>query len=190
METKERSGLGRPRSIDRNKVLDAAEAVVARIGPAGLTIDAVAKEAGITKGGVQYCFGTKDGLLKAMLERWAAGFDTEVARLAAEQPGPFAMVRAYVEANRHTDEKDASRSAAMLATLIQSPDQLADTRAWYRRYLTEIDPSSPEGRKARLAFLASEGIFFLHSFQFVQMTEAEWQEIFEDIMRLLPDSPA
>lgn len=162
---------------------------MARIGPAGLSIDAVAKEAGITKGGVQYCFGTKDGLLKAMLERWAESFDAEVARIAAKQPGPHALVRAYVEANRHVDDKDASRSAAMLATLIQSPDQLADTRTWYRRYLTAIDPSSSEGRKARLAFLASEGIFFLHSFQFVQMSEAEWQEIFEDILRLLPDKP-
>lgn len=189
METKGRIGLGRPRSIDRNKVLDAAEAVVARIGPAGLTIDAVAKEAGITKGGVQYCFGSKDGLLKAMLTRWSESFDAQVAAIEARRPGPYATIRAYVEANRHTDEEDASRSAAMLATLMQSPDQLAEARAWYRRYIATIDPSSPAGRKARLAFFASEGIFFLRSFQFMAMAETEWQEVFEDILRLLPAVP-
>ena len=54
---------GRPRSIDRDKVLDAAEGIVAAEGAAGLTFDAVARAAGITKGGVQYCFGTKDKLI-------------------------------------------------------------------------------------------------------------------------------
>lgn len=54
--------MGRRRTIDRDQLLDAAEAVIAREGAAGLTIDAVAKEMGITKGGVQYCFGTKDAL--------------------------------------------------------------------------------------------------------------------------------
>lgn len=186
MERKKRESLGRPRSIDRNKVLDAAEAVVARIGPAGLTIDAVARQAGITKGGVQYCFGSKDGLLKAMLERWSESFDAQVAAIKAHRPGPHATVRAYVEANGSTDDKEASRSAAMLATMIQTPDQLAEARAWYRSYIEALDPSTPAGRKARLAFLASEGVFFLRSFQFVEMEEAEWRAIFEDILGLLP----
>ena len=61
--------MGRRRTIDRDQLLDAAEAVIAREGAAGLTIDAVAKEMGITKGGVQYCFGTKDALIDAIFER-------------------------------------------------------------------------------------------------------------------------
>ncbi len=62
--------MGRRRTIDRDQLLDAAEAVISREGAAGLTIDAVAKEMGITKGGVQYCFGTKDALIDAIFERW------------------------------------------------------------------------------------------------------------------------
>ncbi len=61
--------MGRRRTIDRDQLLDAAEAVIGREGAAGLTIDAVAKEMGITKGGVQYCFGTKDALIDAIFER-------------------------------------------------------------------------------------------------------------------------
>lgn len=62
--------MGRQRSIDRDKVLDAAEEIVATQGAAGLTIDAVAKAMGISKGGVQYCFGSKDALIDAMFDRW------------------------------------------------------------------------------------------------------------------------
>lgn len=57
--------MGRQRSIDRDKVLDIAEEIVATQGAAGLTIDAVAKAMGISKGGVQYCFGSKDALIDA-----------------------------------------------------------------------------------------------------------------------------
>ncbi|MGQ3294545.1 MAG: TetR/AcrR family transcriptional regulator, partial [Shinella sp.] len=60
---------GRPRSIDRDKVLDAAESIVVESGAAGLSFEAVARAAGITKGGVQYCFGTKENLIRAMIER-------------------------------------------------------------------------------------------------------------------------
>lgn len=181
--------LGRPRSIDRNKVLDAAEAIVAKTGAAGLTMDAVAKAAGITKGGVQYCFGTKEGLIKAMIERWSAGFDEKVTALAGDRPTTAGRVRAYVEASRRTDEAESPRSASMLATLIQSPDQLADTRAWYGDQLRGLDFSTEQGRKARLAFIAAEGVFFLRSFRFLELTEEEWQSVFEDIGRLLPRRP-
>ncbi|CAI1250325.1 transcriptional repressor BetI [Serratia liquefaciens] len=58
--------MGRQRSIDRDKVLDVAEEIVATQGAAGLTIDSVARAMGISKGGVQYCFGSKDAMIDAM----------------------------------------------------------------------------------------------------------------------------
>lgn len=188
MERKTTSALGRPRSIDRNKVLDAAEAVVAETGASGLTIDAVAKAAGITKGGVQYCFGTKEGLLKAMLDRWCETFDRDVAERAGGSTDPIDHVRAYVEANRSSDDAENSRSAVMLATLVQNRDQLAETRDWYRQQIGRTDPATEAGRKARLAFMASEGIFFLRSFRFLDLPEEEWQAVFEDIGKLLERS--
>lgn len=67
--------MGRQRTIDRDKVLDAAENIVLNQGAAALTIDAVAKSMGISKGGVQYCFGNKDALIDAMFERWGYTYE-------------------------------------------------------------------------------------------------------------------
>lgn len=44
--------MGRQRIIDREKVLEAAEEIVINQGATALTIDAVAKAMGISKGGV------------------------------------------------------------------------------------------------------------------------------------------
>ena len=55
------------------QILDAAERVVARDG-AHLTIDAVVKESGFSKGGVLYNFPSKLELIKGMVARMTARF--------------------------------------------------------------------------------------------------------------------
>lgn len=88
--------MGRQRSIDRDKVLDIAEEIVATQGAAGLTIDAVAKAMGISKGGVQYCFGSKDALIDAMFDRWGSAYETLFKAIAGDDPSPQTAVRAHM----------------------------------------------------------------------------------------------
>src|ERR1700689_929379 len=60
----------RTRSADvERELLAAAEAVLAREGPDGLTVRAVAAEAGISPMGVYNHLGGKDGLIEALLTR-------------------------------------------------------------------------------------------------------------------------
>lgn len=66
--------MGRKKSIDQNHILDAAETVVARDGAARMTLDAVAQEAGISKGSVVYDHGSEQGLLRAMKEATVKSF--------------------------------------------------------------------------------------------------------------------
>ena len=185
MTQKHTSPVGRPRSIDREKLLEIAEKIVAQYGVAGLTIDALARAANITKGGVQYCFGNKEGLIKAMIMRWSDHFDAEVAQAAGGKTDGLSHVRAHVQVTRQADVQDESRFAAMLAGLIPNSDQLAETRAWYARQLQGLDFSTAQGRNARLAFIANEGAFLLRSFNFFDLSPQEWQEVFRDIEALL-----
>lgn len=177
--------MGRRQSIDRNKVLDAAEQVVSEHGVGGLTIDAVAKTCGISKGGVQYAFGTKDDLIAAMVDRWEAEFDAEVAELSEGDSSIEGGVRAHVQATRDFDGASVDRAAVMLAALVQDKNRLAKTRAWYEARLKQIDASTEAGRRLRLAFLATEGSFLLRSFGFMPMSDEEWQQVFDDILGLV-----
>src|SRR5690606_17136256 len=136
----------------------------------GLSIDAIAKAAGVSKGGVQSSFGTKEQLIHAMLERLANEHDAQVARLAGKSPTPRQRLKAYVEATCRIKKSDADRAAGMMAALLNAPDQLKEWQAWYENKLGEFDLSTPEGRQARVVFLASEGVFMLRSFGFMKMT--------------------
>ena len=55
----------RGKEIDRDRILDAAERVIMESGGRNFTLDDVAEQAGISKGGLVYTFATKDGLVRA-----------------------------------------------------------------------------------------------------------------------------
>ncbi|MGQ5718143.1 TetR/AcrR family transcriptional regulator [Pseudochrobactrum asaccharolyticum] len=186
MESKKHTKIGRPRTIDRNHLLDLAEKIVLEHGAPSLTIDALAKAAGITKGGVQYCFGTKDGLIDAMLTRWGNKFDKQVTAEKNGKTDMLSHIAAHIRVTRDSDPLSDSRFAAMLASLSPNAEQLADTQQWYRQQLEGLDVSTQQGRNARLAFIANEGAFLLRSFQLFDLNEDEWQQIFRDIEKLLP----
>lgn len=173
---------GRPRSIDRDKVLDAAEALVVTTGAVALSFDAVAKAAGITKGGVQYAFGTRDNLIRAMIARWEEAFDAEVAGRAGPDPSPRAMIRAHLAATRDADEADHSRFAVMMTALLQHADQLSDTRDWYNARLAGLDLANPADRQVALAFLAGEGAFLLKALGLMDLTDTQWKALFADML--------
>jgi AcrR family transcriptional regulator len=48
----------------REEILDATEAVIGREGVAGLTLDAVAAECDVSKGGLLHHFPSKDALVR------------------------------------------------------------------------------------------------------------------------------
>jgi AcrR family transcriptional regulator len=79
-----RPARGRTPSRDvKSALTDAAEAVLMREGPAAVTVRAVAAEAGVAPMGVYNRFGSKDGLIEALLIR---GFEGLTAAISA-RPG-------------------------------------------------------------------------------------------------------
>ena len=53
----------------RAAILDAAESIVVDVGPAGLRLSAVAREAGMAHPNIIHHFGSREGLLNALSER-------------------------------------------------------------------------------------------------------------------------
>jgi TetR/AcrR family transcriptional regulator len=69
-------------SATEQKLFDAALRLVGERGAAGVTVDEIAAEAGVAKGTVYYNFGSKDGLVDALLRH---GVELLAARLRAAE---------------------------------------------------------------------------------------------------------
>ncbi|MBC6470425.1 TetR/AcrR family transcriptional regulator [Actinomadura alba] len=60
--------VGRPRGVEDAVILHAAAQVMGRVGPAGLTLAAVAREVGLVPATLVQRFGSKHGLLLALAD--------------------------------------------------------------------------------------------------------------------------
>lgn len=180
--------MGRRKVIDRESVLDCAERVVAELGATGLTIDAVAKAAGITKGGVQSCFGSKEAMIAAMLSRWSEDYARRAARLSEADSTPAARVRSHIDITAEDEANTNSRSATLLSALLQSPEYLSDVRKWYADRLRDCrECEAGERERALLAFLATEGLFFIRYLHLADVSQREWEGSFALVRQLLSD---
>jgi AcrR family transcriptional regulator len=120
----------------RDHLLDAAEAVVERQGIANLTLEAVAAEAGMSKGGLLHHFPAKDRLVEAMVRRAADSWRRCYTEGFERTPeGPGRMSRALInhclsDAKGWTKELQRS-SSACFAALAQNPSLIAPMREVY-----------------------------------------------------------
>ena len=120
----------------RGALLDAAEAVVARQGVANLTFDAVAAEAGMSKGGLLHHFRTKDRLIEAMVKRAAENWRAcWMGSYENEPEGPGRMTRGLLKhclSNAQSWTEQLRRSSyAVFAALAQNPSLIEPMRATY-----------------------------------------------------------
>ncbi|WP_216361250.1 TetR/AcrR family transcriptional regulator [Caulobacter mirabilis] len=81
----------------RDEALGAAEAILAREGPPGLTLQAVAAEAGMAHGNLTHHFGSSAGLQAALVVRMSERLAGEVAAATLRLRGGEATSRQIVD---------------------------------------------------------------------------------------------
>lgn len=111
--------------------------------------------------------------------------DKRFRQIEGSKASPLDRTKAHIAATHSYDDFAQTRVASFLATLLQQPDHIATTRRWYEARLAGLVPDSSEARRARLAFLASEGTFYLRFLGLLPITSDEWHDIFADIRNLL-----
>jgi len=145
----------------RERLLDAAERVVVESGATHLTLDAVAKSAGVSKGGLLYHFPSKEALLEGMLTRHFDDVDAEVAKRLTGRAGKATRADRLRERVRVLLELHPERpavGAAMVAASADNPQLMAGCRAEYRKLLDEFAKLPGGFEDAALVLLAVQGL--------------------------------
>ena len=168
-------------SDTKSRILEAAGRVVLDRGAAGLTLDAVAAAAGLSKGGLLYHYGSKEALLAAMVERLVAVTEERIAAHRSEDTDAGSWTRGYLQACvvEELDEQDpAGRLAmALLAAGASAPDLIVSIRErqeeWRRRLGHDgIDPVT-----AMIVRLAADGLWMSDLFRLPVLTDEERQAV-------------
>ncbi len=121
----------RPRLKSDAEILAATARAIERVGPIRLTLADVGEEAGMAPATLLQRFGSKRGLLLALVRTSSSGVQEEFARFRAENASPLAVIDAI---------------AKCMATMARTPESLVNHLAFL-----EIDLADPEFRRFALA---------------------------------------
>lgn len=169
-------------AVTRGKLLEAAERIVLGDGAKKLTLDAVAREAGVSKGGLLYHFPSKDALVAEMVEHLAVErFERELERRMDESnespPPDGSWVRAYVDATFEPEDQDRNLAvqSGLFAAVANDPALLEPLRQRYGALQERTENDGVDPALATVARLASDGLWFLELFD-IPAVEGELRE--------------
>lgn len=179
--------MGRKRSIDREELMKAVESVVRRDGIAGLSIDAVAKEAGVSKSSVVYDCETKAGLMAAFtrhqLAQHRAKFDATAAHFEGQ---PNARLKTLIETFRTvpTDE-DIAMALLLSVGLGANSECRAIMRAEMVRDADAIRAEAAEPYLMLRTLLTLHGMAFLEFYDLHRFDESARNMLLDDLMAVV-----
>lgn len=169
----------------RKTILHAAQWVVARRGVARLTLEAVAREAGLSKGAVLYHFATKEKLVEGMLAYMVEGFNRLFRQFReAENSSPGAATRAYVRACLEYPEGGNQAASALIAAVATNPGLLDLLRRHFREWQRSIAKDGIDVPRATAVRLATDGLWFCELFGF-QLPDARLRkQVIAELLKL------
>jgi len=144
----------------RRQLLDVTARLCVEHGFSGLTLDAVSREAGVSKGGLLHHFPSKQALLDALCDSMIEGFDRRIEEIAASDPDPRGRFsRAYLLANAESTMLPGMEHWSSLAFLMMGQaDMRSRWQLWMTEHMARVEET--DGSMAcSIARLASDGLW-------------------------------
>ena len=179
----------------RTRILDAAGRILVRDGSDGFTIAAVAKEAGVSKGGLFYHFESKDQLITGLIQHYVSGFDQLIAQAliqhyvsgfdqliaqASDEPG--AATRAYL---RSAAQPAPRPVLALLAAAISNPAALESLNQRYTTWQRRLNHDGIPPHVATLVRCAIDGLWLAETFDLAAPNPATRSRMLAELEKLI-----
>ena len=165
------------RQSAEDRLIDAAERVVIEVGAGHLTLEAVARAAGVSKGGLLYHFPSKEALLQGMIDRHLRDIDARVAGLGGDSRSPAELVRRRVRALLELDPQRRAIGAALIAACAVNPALMSSLRGRFREFADELAQFPGGFEKAAIVLLAVDGLLLGELLHVSPYTPAERERI-------------
>ncbi|REJ04843.1 TetR/AcrR family transcriptional regulator [Microbacterium bovistercoris] len=142
----------------REGVLDAYERLLIEDGERAATLDATARAAGVSKGGLLYHFGSKEDLATGLIQRLSDLVDADIERMNAAAEGVVAYyLRTSVAIDDPLDRALIAASRLAQGGHVGAIAALNDVR---RRWSATIAPHVRDEAALDLVMMLSDGLYF------------------------------
>ena len=177
----------RTASETRLMVFKACGRILRRDGLTNLTLENVAAEAGLSKGGLLYHFPNKQSLIEALFDYHNQIFEERLQALAEDEiEAPGAWLRAYAKAS--IEQITYPGNASLYASLFAAEEQYAGAhslmRGKYVQWQEQVENSGLDLAQATLVRLAVDGLWFAEMHSYAPPDAARRNEIIDLILQL------
>lgn len=175
------------RKSSRDAILDAAERVVMRNGLKGTTVDAVAVEAGVSKGGLFYHFASKQEMLQRVIDRHVEKYLELRDKIILELPDSKsrklrAMLQAFFsEPMRHKD------SLSNILALLDDATLREKIYLLKKKMFEEMSQDTARPEQAALAMMAVDGLWMSNMYGAPLFSEELMKKVMDELLRIIDD---
>jgi len=174
----------------RCNLLTQALRIIQTEGVHGLTLDAVAKQASVSKGGLLHHFPSKQALIDALVEQVFKLIDTRIEKaLANESVAKGRFTRAYLSLLRHQDESDHGDHDDELEYLYSIPlttlmfDDEGCRLRWHHWLAGQLErhAATDSFESARLVRFTADGIWLAGLLQYDPISKQDYETLIEKL---------
>ena len=172
----------------RELIFQACGNILRTKGAKSLTLEAVAREAGLSKGGLLYHFPSKEELVKELFNYHAEKFDTQLLRISQEEIAKSGgWLRAYAKASveQIVDPDNAGLLASLYAAGEEFPWIYESMRQRYNTWQNRVENCGLDPVLATLIRLTIDGLWFSEMYQYAPPEEDRRQQIVDLIFKLM-----
>lgn len=176
------------RKSQREAILDAAERVIGAQGLAHATLEAIAAEAGISKGGLLYHFSNKKDLLLKLIERHGQRLAKRREEIMAGLPdGPGRALKAYILA-RLTDPSRRNMSLSKMVGVLEDEDLRVHLTAMKKKELHALEEELSRPERTTVFILAMEGLWLMDLFKVPVFTPEFREKVIAELLKMVDNA--
>ncbi|WP_249899213.1 TetR/AcrR family transcriptional regulator [Paenibacillus sp. PK3_47] len=169
----------------RQLILAAASEIIRNQGVEKLTLEAAAREAGVSKGGLLHHFPNKNALIQGLVEELTDGFVADVQGRAAQsavEQGRWS--RAYTESVAYDIQEGNGISTALTAALFSKPELLEKLQEQYTLWQKNIENDGIDPVRSTIVRLAADGLWFSEMFGFGKLEPALREQVIRELLKM------
>jgi AcrR family transcriptional regulator len=173
----------------RESILQAAEEIVARRGPAHLTLETAATEAKVSKGGLFYHFRSKEALLEAMIRRSMQLLETEHTKVAESLTGERnGKLKANIIGTLRHLEGQRPVLTAVVAAIANDPKLVEPMRESFRNEFQALCKElNLRMEDVAVLFLASQGLLLMELLGLSFLTPSQVRKVTQRMLQLVEE---
>ena len=162
----------------RARIRVAAAKVIERDGAGHLTLEKVAAEADLSKGGLLYHYPSKDALLQGLLDHLLenrAGLVDDPG--SADGISDVTLLNRLIDADFDLPKDERIMAQGLIAASAENAELIAPAKHHVEAVFAKLGTSPTSAMSARMIFLASQGLQFLELLGLLSLSTAERNEI-------------